>query len=151
MYNKPISTDFTGTNEFSLPPEGRTEVEVLDVYPYVAKSGKDNVVFELATSDGFKLKHYCFNDVDDSGKTNRWMLKKTLGAITGVAQPTGPVSFYPRDIVGKKFFVVIKHEEFIGTSGRAFKNAKIADVIVDEAVASGQTNLEKDESDLLPF
>jgi len=149
-YNKPISTDFTGVNDFSIPPEGRTKVQVMDVYPYVAKSGKNSVIFELETESGFKLKHYCFNDVDNSGKTNRWMLKKTLEATTGEKQASGPVSFHPKDIVGKIFEIIIKHEPFTGTSGKTWNTAKVLDVIVEDEIAPGQTE-EKGDEDSLPF
>jgi hypothetical protein len=138
-----ISSRFPEDREFKLLPEGEQIVSVINVSQRQSKAGKDMVVFELkAIPDGQLLWHYCLNTGD-----NRWMLKKTIQAITGILQPTGDVNIAIDDLLNRRMKVEIAHEEYQGKM-----QAKIADVIIQEEVVTGQTPIEPMEGeDDLPF
>jgi hypothetical protein len=131
-----IKTDFTNTRQFPLAKEGEQWVLVEDVYPKQSKSGKDMVVFEFRTSNEAKLFHNCMNE-----ETNRWMLKKTLEAITGRSQPHGPVTINTEELIGQKVKVYVIHEEYQGNT-----KARVEDVIPDDEIAPGQMEIDKFES-----
>lgn len=142
-----IDTDFTNETDFALAEAGEQTVELEDVYPKQSSNGKDMVVFEFKAKNGGRIYHNCMNE-----EKNRWMLKKTLEAVTGRIQPHGPISFDSFDLVGKRLKVNVFHEEYVNKYGNKTKSAKISDVIPGEQVSPGQKSFIEDlESSGCPF
>lgn len=122
-------------NKFELVPIGEAELTVLDVYPTTFSTGKNGVIFMFEDHLGRQLKHQCMNDVDKTGKMNRWQLKNTLQAITGEDPQSGDVTIDPRKLIGKLIRANILHEEvWSDKHQRNFPKAKI-----ESFLQSGQT------------
>lgn len=148
-----FKTDFTNVEEFELPKEGQHLVTVVAVSPMQSSKGNDMILFELETKKGWKLYHYCLNT-----ESNRWMLKKTLEAITGEYQPKGPIWVNTDDLVGKILKIEVVHEKYEGKL-----RAKVSDVIIgsiDDALNQKTTKkkntidlgkIESPEEEDLPF
>jgi hypothetical protein len=134
-----ISSYLPEGDGFPIAGEGKQTVRVDAVYPQQSKSGKNMVVFEFSARNGAKLFHYCMNEGD-----NRWMLKKTLTAITGKKQPSGPVSFDTDDLLGRELKVQIFHETWEGKT-----RAKVGDVIPSKDISPGQEDMFPDDE--VPF
>jgi len=123
---RPINTDFSNTDDFALAEEGVQNVRVEKVYEKVSKNGKEMVVFELKAMNGGRIFHNCMNY-----EGCRWMLKKTIHAITKVNPEKGAMSFDPDEFVGKEMRVNVFHDDF---NGRV--SAKIKDVLPPGSKAS---------------
>lgn len=132
-----IRSNFPEDKEYPLLPEGEHLVKVNKITEMQSKTGKSMVLFELlSVPDNVGLRLYAMNEGD-----NRWMLKKTLHAITGQPQASGDVEFSENELEGNRFKVIIKHEEYNGKP-----QAKIKDVIVPKGTeAAGEIG------DDLPF
>jgi len=137
-----IRTDFSKTEERGLPPEGINLVTVDKVYEKTSSQGNEMIVFELATRTSWTLYHYCMNTGN-----NRWMLKKTLEAITGIKQPKGEVYINTDDLIGKILKVEVFHDKY-----NSKMNAKVADVISEDSI-TGDDDIAnaKTEDESLPF
>jgi len=134
--------DFSNsTDGFPLVEEGVQNTTIEKCYENKSKGGNNQVVFELRTSSGGRLWHYCVNEPDK----NCWMFRKTIHAITGQKPEKGPFSFEPDDYVGESLKVEVFHDEF---NGRI--SAKVKDVILsgDEGVPGSDKLSEEND---LPF
>jgi hypothetical protein len=140
-----IKSHFPEDKPFELLTEGEHTVRVETVSQRTSKSGNDMVVFELKSiPEGQLLWLYCMNT-----GTNRWMLKKTIHAITGTIQPSGEINISVDNLLGRRLKVEIQHEMYQGK-----KQAKVADVIIQESNAPGQMSIEEEVdmmSEDLPF
>ena len=136
-----IRADFTNTEDFALADEGVQYMKIEKVYEKSISggqnAGKPMVVFELRAKNGGKVFHNCMN-FDGC----RWMLKKTLHAITGQKPAKGVVEFEPEELIDEEIRVNIFHDEF---NGRI--SAKVRDVLLpgDKASDPDPDNLEGDE------
>ena len=111
----------------SLLPEGQYTAKVISVEKTVSSKGNDMFVFKFNVQ-GLSLWHYCL-----SVPGKRWMLRKTLTAITGTEfRNDQEVVFDPDELFGKQCNVLVKHEEYKGQI-----KEKIKDIIMP--------NLKKEE------
>lgn len=126
-------------NNSGIANEGQQTGVVRSVEPMISSKGNPMFLFKIKVG-GSLLYHYCLNV---QGK--RWMLRKTLSAITGQDYGKGDINFTPDDVCGKNINVIIGHETYNGQA-----RAKIKDVIVPMLHAEGQTTVEDFGSEL-PF
>lgn len=115
--------DFTGeTDGFAVAKEGEQLVTVEEISEETSKQGNPMVLFKLRSGNGGLLYHYCLNTA-----TKRWMLKKTLEAITRTKIPSGPVNVEFDNLIGEQLKVSVEHETYNGV-----KKGKVVDVILSE-------------------
>lgn len=122
--------DFTNETDFALPPEGKQAVRVEKISEKESRNGDPMVVFEFRAENGGKLFHNCMNV---EGK--RWMLRKTIHAITGERPPKDNFYFDEAAAIGKVLTVVVKYEPYNGK-----ESAKVAEICVpDDGVPGSDT------------
>jgi len=114
--------DFSHEEDFVLVSEGIHKVRVESIEEKTASTGTAMVVFKLRVQGGGLLWHQCTNE-----ETKRWMLKKTLHAITGKKPPKGPILIDENDLIDQEFEVEVFHDFYKG-----MKRAKVKDVIVPD-------------------
>jgi hypothetical protein len=114
--------DFTGENDYAIADEGIQTATVEEITEETSKNGNPMVLFKLRTKNGGLLYHYCL-DLEKK----RWMLKRTLEAITGQKQPSGPVTIDFDNLIGERIKVEVFHEDYAGQT-----RAKVGNVIVPE-------------------
>lgn len=136
MDHRYMNFDFTGEGKYELVNEGQQTVVVEDVTMETSKNGNSMVLFKLRAKNGGLLYHYCLNE-----EKKRWMLKKTLEAVTGECQPSGKVMIDLDQILGNALKVNVIHEEYNGIT-----RAKVEDVVISEQVSPGQTKIDEFES-----
>lgn len=136
--------DFTGENDYSVAEEGIQIATVEAVSEETSKQGNPMILFKLRAKNGGLLYHYCL-DLEKK----RWQLKRTLEAITGTKQPSGPVTVDLDALVGEKIKVEVFHEDFGGSV-----QAKVKKIIPIDQVAPGQAKIDDFadlESENAPF
>lgn len=122
-----------------IAEEGPQTVRVEGISEETSSNSNPMFLFKLRSKNGGLLRHYCLNVPN-----KRWMLKKTIEAITGQKQPSGPVHIDERDLVGRELKVLVEHETYRGKT-----QAKIVDVISEDVVSPGQTNLDEFSGEVL--
>jgi len=134
--------DFTGETDgnFPIAEEGAQLVKVEEVSEEIARSGNPMFLFKFRSKNGGLLYHYCLNV-----PKKRWMLKKTIEAITGQKQPAGEVTIELNNLIGEDVKVTVEHEDYAGV-----KRAKVVDVLVGDLVAPGQESF-PESLDAAPF
>jgi hypothetical protein len=126
----------------TLVAPGTYSVVVTDAEERVASTGRQGIGFDLEIVEGPQKGRAVWDTCWLSEKA-MWRIKKVLSALQ-YPIPEGEFDLNPADLIGRRMFVVVDHEEYDGKT-----RARVVDHTVDGTWDG--TVAEKPAEDGIPF